>query len=114
MKKLIGAILSLTLLGIMAVPAAAQGRNRYYGNQDSSRRWEDSRDRDFHDQGRFNDRNRRNDYRNEWQRQWGSRDRRWDNDDSYWNQRRNGYRSGRDSRHFGHDRNDRYWEGCKW
>jgi hypothetical protein len=98
MKKLIGTVLSLTLLGIMAVPAAAQGRNRYNGNQETTRR-QDSRDRDFHDQGRFNDRNRRND--------WGSRDRRWDNDDSFWNQRQSRYRSDRDSRRFGHDHNDR-------
>ena len=37
MKKLIAAILSLVLLGMMALPAAAQGRNWNYGDQGYSR-----------------------------------------------------------------------------
>lgn len=45
MKKLIAAIMSLTILGAAALPAAAQERGRSYTNQSYARRYDDARNR---------------------------------------------------------------------
>ena len=46
MKKLIAAILSLVIVATIALPAAAQERDRNYANQGSSRKFDDQRNRD--------------------------------------------------------------------
>lgn len=58
MKKLMAAILSLVLLSAMALPAMAQGRNRYDESQSSARRYDNYRDnsdsypqREYYDYG---------------------------------------------------------------
>ena len=50
MKKLIAAIMGLVLISAMALPAAAQERDRYYSNQNYSRDY--NRDRNSYDNRR--------------------------------------------------------------
>jgi uncharacterized protein YcfJ len=60
MKKIIAAILSLSILGAMSLPALAQGRDPRYGQQTYSRRYESER----------YDRSQRRDYDNEQRGFW--------------------------------------------
>jgi hypothetical protein len=112
MKKLIGTVLSLTLLGMMAIPAAAQGRNSYNSSQETTRRQQVSRGGVYQGQNKYNDRDRRNEFENGRQQESRARDQRWDNNDRFRNQGQGGLNvlslifSGINS-HNTHDRNHR-------
>jgi hypothetical protein len=80
MKKFMAAIMSLALLGAMALPAAAQGRNRNYSNQGYSQRSADSRNRDNNRQPRAN-------YNNQQRVNYGSNAYGYDNR-SFWQKHR--------------------------
>lgn len=78
MKKLIAGIMSLLVVGAMALPVAAQGRN---WNRDNQGRHENSNDRrdnnrsqwrnENHREGRFNERRGWNDFdRYDWNNSW--------------------------------------------
>ena len=56
MKKLIAAMLSLVIVATIALPAAAQERDRNYANQGSSRKFDDQRNRDRRSDGDYRDR----------------------------------------------------------
>jgi hypothetical protein len=90
MKKLIGTVLSLTLLGMMAIPAAAKGRNKYNSSQETTRRQEDSRSNVDQGQNTYNDRDRRNEFENGRQQESRACDQRWDNNDRFRNQGQGG------------------------
>ncbi len=68
MKKLIAAISGMVLVGVVALPAAAQGRNWNYAHQGYSRNYDRDRDgrrdrrdtRNYDRDGDFNRRNIRN------------------------------------------------------
>ncbi|MDX6713018.1 MAG: hypothetical protein QOH96_4034 [Blastocatellia bacterium] len=90
MKKLIGTVLSLTLLGMMTIPAAAQGRNRYNSNQGTTQRQEVSRGNVYQGQNTYNDRDRRNEFENQRQQESRAHNQRWDNNDRFGNQGQGG------------------------
>lgn len=59
MKKLIVGLMGLMMVGAMALPVAAQGRDRNRNNQETSRRDNDRRDNSgssWRDEGQRNDR----------------------------------------------------------